>query len=68
VGGCPHALNEQDEHAILHQICSGKFNIAVDIEKSLREHNNISVSAQTVQNILKKNGLKAIVKKKNHSF
>jgi hypothetical protein len=45
-------------------ICSGKCDTAVDVEKNLKEYNDIDVSAQTVRNVLKKNGLKAVVKKK----
>ena len=63
-GGRPQALTEQDERTILRSISSGRCDIATEAWKNLTEHQNINISAQTVRNILKKNGMKAYVKAK----
>ena len=64
LGGHPHALTKQDEYSLLCSISSGCCSTAVEAQKNLREHQNINISAQTVRNTLKKNGMKAYVKAK----
>lgn len=63
-GGRPHVLTEHDERSIIRSISSGHCNTATEAQKNLREHQKINISAQTVRNILKKNGMKAYVKAK----
>jgi transposase len=64
VGGRPKKLTAADERAILHQINSGKAETAVDVAKNLNTILSKPVSTQTVRNVLKKNKMKAVVKKK----
>lgn len=66
VGGCPKKLTAADERSIISQINTGKAENAVQVIKSINSILSSPVSPQTVRNVLKKNNLKAVVKKKKH--
>src|SRR5438105_871679 len=61
---CSRSLNEYQEHVAICSITSEHADTAVEVQKDLKECQNIDISAQTVQNMLKRNGLKSAIKKK----
>ena len=63
-GGCPSKLSEQDLCYATQLIGTSKAENAVQVAKALQDSTNQPFSAQTVQNHMKKMGMKAVVKKK----
>jgi transposase len=63
-GGRPKKLTIVNERAIISQINIGKAENAIEIAKNLNNIINNPVSIQTIQNVLKKRNMKAVVKKK----
>jgi transposase len=57
--GRPHVLSNQDKHKIVMAIKSGKCKTAVQVQREFNTTLNINISAQTVRDVLKSNGLKA---------
>ena len=64
LGGLPSKLNEKNKRQIVRNITSGKVSNAVEAAKNLNDSLNIHVNPETVRRILKKAGLRSIVKKK----
>src|SRR5690242_14646803 len=62
--GRPKKLTTADERAIITQISTGKAENAVQVTKNINIILEEPISSQTVRNILKKNNMKAVVKKK----
>ena len=62
--GRPPKLSPQDKRRIIHQIESGKLDNAVQATNYINSINSTPVCAQTVRNSLKKDNMKAVVKKK----
>ena len=64
LGGRPAKLNDKNKRQILRSITSGKTSNAVEASKDLNKSLNIDVNPQTIRRVLKKAGLRSIVKKK----
>lgn len=62
--GRPGIFTERNERNIIRHILSGKCHTAVDIQTHLRTEEGVVISAQTIRNVLKRNGLEARVKRK----
>ena len=62
--GCPFKLSPLDKRRIIYQIESGKLDNAVQATDSINSINTHPISPQTVRNALKKDNMKAVVKKK----
>ena len=62
--GRPQILTSRQKTFIVRSLCSGKMDTAVDAQKELQLTQQTHVSAQTIRNMLKEQGLKSIVKKK----
>jgi len=62
--GRPSKLSTTDQHAILTQITTGKAANAVQATKHINSIISTPVSSETVRRVLRKNSLKAVVKKK----
>jgi transposase len=62
--GRPAKLSARDRRNLARLVTSGKADTAVQLQKELRSTAGIHVSAQTVRNALKGEGLKAAVKRK----
>ena len=67
-GGCPLKLTPTNKRAIVQQIITGKAKDAVHATQYINSIIDASACPQTVRNTLKKANLKAVVKKKSHSF
>jgi hypothetical protein len=63
-GGRPSKLSDVDIRHAIRLIGSGKAENAVQVTRSLQNITNQPLSAQTVRNSMKKEGMKAVVKKK----
>ena len=63
-GGCLTMLSPTNIHHAVHLITTRKAENAVQITKSLKTITNQSLSPTTVQQHLKKAGMKAVVKRK----
>ena len=63
-GGHPHKLSPTDLHHAIHLITSGKADNAAQVTQTLQKITNKSLSPETVCKHLRKEGLKAVVKKK----
>ena len=63
-GGHPTKLSVTNICHAIHFIGSGRAENAVQVTKALRDVVNKPISTQTIQNSLKKVGLKAVVRKK----
>jgi transposase len=70
--GRPRLLKPKKESLIVRQITKGEFHTAVDVSRAALEHENITVSPDTIRRILVRHGFKARCKikkpllKKNH--
>lgn len=64
IGGRPKKLTAADERSIISQINTGKAENAVQVTKNMNSILGSPISPQTVRNVLKKNNMKAVVKKK----
>ena len=64
LGGRPSKLNEKNKRQIIRNITSGKASHAVEAAKNLNDSLNIHVHPQTIRRVLKKAGLRSIIKKK----
>jgi len=62
--GRPAKLTPQDRRRIAHQIETGRLDNAVQAMEFINSVNSTPVCAQTVRNALKKEDMKAVVKKK----
>lgn len=62
--GRPPSLSVQEERCILRSITSGECGTAAAVCKEISEHRSKPLSAETVRNVLKKNGFKACHKVK----
>jgi transposase len=62
--GRPRMLNAQQERAMVRDITAGRVNTAVDLQKDLAHCHQLTVTAQTIRNALKRRGLKAAAKVK----
>ena len=58
------ALSSMTERKIARSIKSGSLDTAVDVQKDLQIHDQVTVSAQTIRNSLSKAGMKSAPKKK----
>ena len=65
--GCPSKLSPLDKRRIIYQIESGKLDNAVQATDYINSINTHPISSQTVRNALKKDNMKAVVKKNNLS-
>ena len=63
VGGCPSKLLPTDIRAINIQINTGKAENAVQVTQNINTVLSQPVCAQTVRNVLKQDGFRAVVKK-----
>jgi transposase len=63
-GGCPRKLTSADQRAVLSLVRTGKASTAIQAAKHINTIIPESVTAQTIRNLLKEDGLKAYVKKK----
>jgi transposase len=63
-GGRPRKLTATDQRRLCRIISAGKVDNAVQVTKELRDVTNAKVSVQTVRRVLKKSGMKAVVKRK----
>jgi transposase len=63
-GGRPAKLSARDERKLVRLVTSGKADTATELQKKLQNATGIRISDQTVRNALRKEGLKAVVKKK----
>lgn len=63
-GGRPHSLSSQNVRYGVRLITSGQADTAVEVAHILRDITNKPLSDQTVRNYLRKEGLRAVVKKK----
>jgi hypothetical protein len=63
-GGCPSMLSPCDKQSILCQITTAKLDNAVQATHFINTILPNPVSAQTVRNVLKKNGFSSVIKKK----
>ena len=64
-GGHPIKLSDTNIHHAIWLIGSGKADNAVQVTKVLQNVTNQSISPQTIWNHLKKEGMKAVVKRKS---
>lgn len=62
--GRPAKLSEADDRVISRLIRSGKADTAVQVAQHLNNHSGQTLSASTIRRSLKKQGMKAVVKKK----
>lgn len=62
--GRPIIVSKQDKRILKREILSGRIDNAVQGQQYLKNHFDITISAQTVRNILQEEGLKACVKVK----
>jgi len=63
-GGRPAKLSTRDKQRIIHKITSGQLDNAVQATHFINHISTTSINPQTVRNVLKENGFKAVVKKK----
>jgi transposase len=63
-GGRPSTLSAHDKRKIVRLVTSGQAETAVQLQRELRDTTGLEVTAKTVRNALREEGLKAIVKKK----
>lgn len=61
-GGRPRLISTRQENLIIRKIVSGELDTAVDVKKSLQQHQQVNVSADTVRRVLKRKGMKSAVK------
>jgi transposase len=62
--GRPAKLTPHDKRKLVRLVTSGKADTATQLQKELQNTIGVYISAQTVRNALKKEGLRAVVKKK----
>ena len=62
--GRPSSLTPQLKRLIVRQITTGEQDTASGVQRNMLTDHNIRVSAQTIRNVLKDEGLKSAVKKK----
>jgi len=65
--GRPRKLSARDRCKLARLVPSGKADTATQLQKELGNTMGVHVSAQTVRNALKEEGLKAVVKKRSRS-
>src|SRR5258705_4367645 len=63
-GGCPSKLSPCDKQSILHQICSGRLDNAVQATQFINSTIPNPITPQTVRNVLKEAGFRSATKKK----
>src|SRR5260370_41932478 len=63
-GGHPSKLSPHDKQSILHQICSGRLDNAVQATQFINSTIPNPITAQTVRNVLKEAGFRSATKKK----
>lgn len=64
VSGRPRKLTERDERTVVRLILKDECSTASEVQRSLKVHDNIEVSSNTVRRVLKRNGFVARVKRK----
>jgi transposase len=64
VGGCPAKVSPGDQHHVGDCILSGQLDNAVQGQEFINSTSPSPIGAQTVRNILKKDGCKAVAKQK----
>lgn len=62
--GRPAKLTTHDKRKLVRLVTSGKADTATQLQKELQSAVGVCVNAKTIRNALKKEGLKAVVKKK----
>jgi len=62
--GRPRILTERDERKIVREIVSNSAQTAVDVQKNLKHNDLLEISTQTVRRALRRNGLRARIKRK----
>jgi transposase len=63
-GGRPTKLKATDKRNLVRLVTTGKANTATQLVRELKDTTNIDVCDDTIRNVLKEAGLKAITKKK----
>ena len=64
VSGRPRKLTKRDERTVVRRILKDECSTASEIQRSLKVHEKIEVSSNTVRKVLKRNGFVARVKQK----
>ena len=57
--GRPSKLSETTKRSIVRNVCSGKYDTAVQAARDLQTDQGITVNPQTIRNVLKSKGLRA---------
>ena len=63
-GGRPAKLSHEDKRWMVRMVTAGKADTATQLQNELQTSIGVHVSAQSVRNTLKREGLKAVVRKK----
>jgi transposase len=62
IPGQPRLLTVRDERKIIRWIMTNECSTAIEVQKSLKVHENTEVSANTIRRVLKKNGFDLRIK------
>jgi transposase len=62
--GRPRIFSDREERNILRLLSSGQCSTAVDIKNTLLANDDVDVSAETLRNVLRRNGLESRIKRK----
>jgi len=62
--GRPKKLTVREERVLIRKVISGEWPTAVEAQKHLKNDYNIHLTARSIQNALRRNGLKGRVRKK----